>query len=145
MKEQNSKSATTSHSAFQILKAFAYIYELPGFFYLVLKMPDNNSSVRSEYVLITPHLPCCAYPAVSLLILFSLTLLCPFPAFRLPLTLLCSSLFYFHLPCCAFSRFSLPFTLLCPSLFYFHLPCCALSRLFAHHLPGCARPYFIFT
>ncbi len=29
------------------------------------------------------------YPAVPLLILFSLTLLCPYPAFRLPLTLLC--------------------------------------------------------
>ena len=67
------------------------------------------------------HLPCCAityfiftypavpfpgfslaaYPAVHLLILFSLTLLYSFPAFRLPLTLLCPYLFYFHLPCCA--------------------------------------------
>src|SRR5204863_3496238 len=44
-------------------------------------------------------LPCCAYPA-ALLIIFALTLLCPFPTLRLPLTLLCSY-FSSHLPCCA--------------------------------------------
>src|SRR5436190_13916482 len=76
--------------------------------------------------LVAYHLPCCAlayfiftypavrfsrfspttYPAVPLLILFSLTLLYAFPAFRLPLTLLCPCLFYFHLPCCTLSHFS---------------------------------------
>src|SRR5690348_4747019 len=45
------------------------------------------------------------YPAVPLLILFSLTLLYPFPAFRLPLTLLCPY-FSSHLPCCALIFFA---------------------------------------
>ena len=104
----------------QLQKAFAYIYELPRFFYLIVKMPGNNSSVRSEYLLITPSLTLlclrchalifCAlttvlrteYPAVlypaGLLFFFTLTLLCAYftftdPAVRLP------PLFDYHLLC----------------------------------------------
>ncbi len=40
--------------ALQILNAFAYIYELPRCFYLIPKVPGNNSSVRSEYRQIIP-------------------------------------------------------------------------------------------
>jgi len=74
------------------------------------------------------HLPCCTlfplfayHSCCALLILFSLTLLYQFPAFRLPLTRLWPYLFYFHLPCCT------------------HFP------LFAYHLPCCALTYFTFT
>src|SRR5204863_4938171 len=102
-------------------------YELPGFFYLILKMPGNNSSVRSEYLLITTPLtllclPCCVvtyfiftypavpfsrfllttYPAVPLLILFSLTLLCPFPAFRYRLPCRAPTYFIFTYPAVPF-------------------------------------------
>src|SRR6266480_4806215 len=67
-----------------------------------------------------PRFSLITYPAVHILILFSLTLLCHFPAFRLSLTLPCPYSFYFHLPCCAlFPAFRLPLT-------PYSVPCCAL-------------------
>ncbi len=74
------------------------------------------------------------YPAEPALILFSLTLLCPFPAFRLTLTRLSPHLFYFRLsypavpthfffrlgyPAVPFSRFSLRYLLPCRARSYF--------------------------
>ena len=91
----------------------------------------------------TYGVPCCAYPALPLFF-FALTLLCPYPALRLPLTgcaviflrtlavltLLCSY-FSTRLPCWALNLFSL-------TLFYFHLPCCATPLCPYFRLPGCA-------
>ncbi len=158
---------TTSHSALQILKAFAYMYELTGFFYLILKMPGNNSSVRSEYHQIIPwprKLPAAlilrTYPAMPLLCCV-LTLLCPYFSTRLPCRTLiflrpypAVLLFFLYaypavpLFFCAFTPYTAVLTLLC-SYFSSHLPCCVYPTLplffFALtllRLPCCAPKFF---
>src|SRR6266513_4684096 len=85
-------------------------------------MNNNNITFLRTYPAVPfSRFSLTTYPAMPLLIFFSLTLLYHFPAFRLQLTLLCAYLFYFH------------------------LPCCAIFPLFAYHLPCRAHTYFIFT
>src|SRR5947207_1585709 len=103
----------------------------------IARVPDCIlAGLRSEKFNLDPSpysvvRTCCAY-RVAPLFFFTLTLLCPYSAFRFTTYPAVTLFFFSHLPCCAIiflhtypavTYFFFARTLLCP---YFRLPCCAL-------------------